>query len=55
MQEKVDTAGNSVEDNLGSSGDLADESRSVRYSEEEETDQRVQQEVGEIVRTFILL
>ena len=49
MEERVDTAEDSEEDNLSSE---ESESSSVGDSEEEETDPRVREEVGEIVKAF---
>ena len=49
----MDTARDSKEDKLISVGDSeGGESSSVGDSEKEETDPRVQQEVGEIVKAF---
>ena len=56
MQERLDTAEDSEEDRLSSVGDSEeDESSSVGDSEEEESDARVREEVGEIVKAFLLL
>ena len=52
MEKRVDTVGNSEEeDETSSAGDSEeeDETSSAGDSEEEETDPRVQQEVGKIV------
>ena len=49
VQERVDTVEDSEEDNLSSE---ESEPSSVGDSEEEETDPRVRQEVGEIVKAF---
>ena len=54
VEERVDTVGNLGEDEPSSVGDSEDESSSVGDSEEEETDPRVQQVVGEIVKAECL-
>ena len=51
VEERVDTAGDLQEDESSSTGD-SDESSSGEGSDEEETDLRVQQEVGELVKAF---
>ena len=49
VEQRVDTVEDSVEDSLSSE---ESESSSVGDSEEEETDPRVREEVGEIVKAF---
>ena len=52
MEQKVDTAEDSKVNKLSSFRDSKGESSSVGDSQEEETDPRVREEVGEIVKAF---
>ena len=52
VQERVDTVGDSEEDKLSSVGDSEEGESSSVGDSEEETDPRVREEVGEIVKAF---